>query len=194
MILDSPAAMLKGPAPDYEMARRQLRRDVDELRLLAEATLRRSSRLAGLVEKYSEDMKAALARLDRDDGWHKWRVDESLRLTHLAQDRILKTQNPPNCKKAKKLVCHLNYACGFGCQAIRIKLILIKFHHALFYIFYICIFSGSSRGLLSCHSGCNEAHSCLFIQALEILKVIFSIFKFKQCLTQNSGETQGRSH
>merc|ERR1712110_1326604 len=39
MILDSPAAMLKGPAPDYEMARRQLRRDVDELRLLAEATL-----------------------------------------------------------------------------------------------------------------------------------------------------------
>ena len=138
MILDSPAAMFKGPAPDYEMARRQLRRDVDELRLLAEATLRRSSRLAGLVEKYSEDMKAALARLDRDDGWHKWRVDESLRLTHLAQDRILKTQNPPNCKKAKKLVCHLNYACGFGCQAIRIKLILIKFHHALCYI--LCIF------------------------------------------------------
>ena len=173
MILDSPAAMFKGPAPDYEMARRQLRRDVDELRLLAEATLRRSSRLAGLVEKYSEDMKAALAKLDRDDGWHRWRVDESLRLTHLAQDRISKTQNPPNCKKAKKLVCHLNYACGFGCQAIRIKLILIKFHHALFYI--LCIFSGSSRGLLSCHSGCNEAHSCLFIQALEILKVIFSI-------------------
>ena len=107
MILDSPA-MLKGPAPDYEMARRQLRRDVDELRLLAEATLRRSSRLAGLVEKYSEEMKAALDKLSKEDGWKEWRVDESLRLTHLAQERISKTQNPPNCSKAKKLVCHLN--------------------------------------------------------------------------------------
>ena len=164
MILDSPAAMLKGPAPDYEMARRQLRRDVDELRLLAEATLRRSSRLAGLVEKYSEDMKAALAKLDRDDGWHKWRVDESLRLTHLAQERITRTQNPPNCNKAKNLVCHLNYACGFGCQVRPLTISCAR---------NICGFSGAPRGLLSFHSCCNQAYSCLFIQALEILKVVF---------------------
>ena len=111
------AAVSKGPSADYEMARRQLRRDVNELRLLAEATLKRSSsRLAGLVEKYSEEMKAALDKLSKEDGWKEWRVDESLRLTHLAQERISKTQNPPNCGKAKKLVCHLNYACGFGCQ------------------------------------------------------------------------------
>ena len=115
MKLDS-TAISNGPGPDYEMARRQLRRDVNELRLLAEATLRRSSKLAGLVEKYSEDMQAALDKLSREDGWQKWRVDESLRLTQVAQERISKTQNPPNCSKAKKLVCHLNYACGFGCQ------------------------------------------------------------------------------
>ena len=110
------AEMSEGPAPDYETAKRQLRRDVNELRLLAEVTLRRSSRLAGLVEKYSEDMQSALDKLSREDGWQKWRVDESLRLTQVAQERISKTQNPPNCSKAKKLVCHLNYACGFGCQ------------------------------------------------------------------------------
>ena len=117
-----PAAISKGPTPDYEFARRQLRRDVNELRLLAEATLKRSSRLAGLVEKYSEDMQAALDKLSKEDRWRKWRVDESLRLTHLAQERISKTQNPPNCGKAKKLVCHLNYACGFGCQVIPIPI------------------------------------------------------------------------
>ena len=109
------AAVSKGPSADYEMARRQLRRNVNELRLLAEATLKRSSRLAELVEKYSEEMKD---KLSKEDGWKEWRVDESLRLTHLAQERISKTQNPPNCSKAKKLVCHLNYACGFGCQVV----------------------------------------------------------------------------
>ena len=113
------AAISKSLSADYEMARRQLRRDVNELRLLAEATLKRSSsRLAGLVEKYSEEMKAALDKLSEEDGWKEWRVDESLRLTHLAQERISKTQNPPNCSKAKKIVCHLNYACGFGCQVV----------------------------------------------------------------------------
>ena len=118
------AEMSEGPGRDYEMARRQLRRDVNELRLVAESTLIRSSRLAGLVEKYSEDMQAALDKLSREDGWQKWRVDESLRLTHLAQERISKTQNPPSCGKAKKLVCHLNYACGFGCQVRLVYLIL----------------------------------------------------------------------
>ena len=150
MKLDS-VAISKGPAPEYEMARRQLRRDVNELRLLAEATLRRSSRLAGLVEKYSEDMQAALDRLSREDGWKKWRVDESVRLTHLAQERISRTQNPANCGKARKLVCHLNYACGFGCQ---VRISCAK---------NICGFSGSPRGLLSCHSSCNQAHPCLLI-------------------------------
>ena len=151
--LDS-AAISKGPAPVYEMARRQLRRDVNELRLLAEVALSRSSRLAGLVEKYSEEVQAALDRLRREDGWKKWRVDESLRLTHLAQERISRTQNPPNCNKAKKLVCHLNYACGFGCQVRQLTISCAK---------HICDFSGSPRGLLSFHSSCNQAHSCLLI-------------------------------
>ena len=163
MQLDS-AAISKGPAPDYEMARRQLRRDVNELRLLAEVTLRRSSRLAGLVEKYSEEMQAALDRLSREDGWKKWRVDESLRLTHLAQERISRTQNPLNCNKAKKLVCHLNYACGFGCQVRPLTTSCAK---------NIRGFSGAPCGLLSFHSCCNQAYSCLFIEALEILKVLF---------------------
>ena len=169
------AAISKSPSADYEMARRQLRRDVNELKLLAEATLKRSSRLAGLVEKYSEEMKAALDKLSEEDGWKEWRVDESLRLTHLAQERISKTQNPPNCSKAKKLVCHLNYACGFGCQVV--FRCFFNYSNVFFLLFRcvknICGFSGSPRGLLSCHSSCNQADSCLFIEALEILKVLF---------------------
>ena len=94
-----------------------------------------------LVEKYSEEVNSALEKLGKEDGWRSWRKEESLRctsristvimiilifievirifilrLTKLAQERISKAQNPSNCKNAKKLVCHLNYACGFGCQ------------------------------------------------------------------------------
>ncbi len=31
-------------------------------------------------------------------------------------DQILSLQNPADCSKAKKIVCDLNKACGFGCQ------------------------------------------------------------------------------
>ena len=164
------AAISKVPTPDYEMARRQLRRDVNELRLLAETTLKRSSRLAGLVEKYSEDMQAALDKLSKEDKWQKWRVDESLRLTHLAQERISKTQNPSNCAKAKKLVCHLNYACGFGCQVILMKLIQLR-HKFLW--FFRCTTRPTvlpqqlqPSGLLSSHPSIGNTQS-IFSQYLQ---------------------------
>jgi glycoprotein 6-alpha-L-fucosyltransferase len=31
-------------------------------------------------------------------------------------EHILRLQNPSDCDKAKKIVCDLNKACGFGCQ------------------------------------------------------------------------------
>ena len=83
------AEMSEGPGPDYEMARMQLRRDVNELRLVAEVTLIRSSRLAGLVEKYSEDMKAS--RGERASDWARIAADTP---GTTAQQCAVTPQNP----------------------------------------------------------------------------------------------------
>uniref|UniRef100_H2XQC4 GT23 domain-containing protein n=1 Tax=Ciona intestinalis TaxID=7719 RepID=H2XQC4_CIOIN len=51
--------------------------------------------------------------------------NEIKKLNKLAQELIRKTQNPPDCRTAKKLHCDLRRTCGFGCL----------FHH-----YGICLF------------------------------------------------------
>ena len=48
--------------------------------------------------------------------WHCSQRNVSLELTQLMERRINYLQNPPNCTQAKKIVCHLEKTCGFGCQ------------------------------------------------------------------------------
>ena len=48
--------------------------------------------------------------------WHCSQKKVSLELTQLMERRINYLQNPPNCTQAKKIVCHLEKTCGFGCQ------------------------------------------------------------------------------
>ena len=47
---------------------------------------------------------------------------ESRELSDLVQARLHSLQNPPDCDKARKLVCSLNKGCGYGCQI----------HHAIY--------------------------------------------------------------
>ena len=48
--------------------------------------------------------------------WKYWQRNISHELTSLMERRIRYLQNPPDCEAAKKLVCHVAKACGFGCQ------------------------------------------------------------------------------
>lgn len=54
--------------------------------------------------------------LSQADGAGEWREKEAKDLTDLVQRRISYLQNPPDCSKAKKLVCNINKGCGYGCQ------------------------------------------------------------------------------
>lgn len=54
--------------------------------------------------------------LSNADDLSVWRQDVSKQLTKKVQSKIEKLQNPSDCAKAKKIICDLNKACGFGCQ------------------------------------------------------------------------------
>lgn len=65
---------------------------------------------------------AELYNLSIADNIGSWRQQEAASLTELVQSDFKKLQNPSDCEKAKKLVCDLGKACGFGCQM----------HHAMY--------------------------------------------------------------
>ena len=48
--------------------------------------------------------------------WKYWQTRLSKHFTTILEKRIDRLQNPLDCKSAKKLVCHVAKACGFGCQ------------------------------------------------------------------------------
>lgn len=49
-----------------------------------------------------------LLRLSQLDGLGTWREQEASDLSSLVQKRLHTLQNPPDCEKARKLVCNLN--------------------------------------------------------------------------------------
>lgn len=49
-----------------------------------------------------------MLRLSKLDGLGTWREQEAADLSSLVQKRLHNLQNPPDCSKAKKLVCNLN--------------------------------------------------------------------------------------
>ena len=62
-------------------------------------------------------MKSHLEQLAAElDGLAQWRKEESKTLSSIVQTAISRLQNPPDCRQAKKLICHLDFGyCGFGC-------------------------------------------------------------------------------
>jgi len=61
-------------------------------------------------------MKSLMEQLAEVDGFSQSRKDEFNKLSSMVQSAIFRLQNPPDCSKAKKLLCHLNQGtCGLGC-------------------------------------------------------------------------------
>ena len=46
----------------------------------------------------------------------QWRLQHAKRLSQIVQERFRLIQNPSDCSQARKLVCDVTKACGFGCQ------------------------------------------------------------------------------
>ena len=59
---------------------------------------------------------AQVYNLSVSDNLGEWRSRQHLKLTGQFQERISRLQNPTHCSEAKKILCDLNKACGFGCQ------------------------------------------------------------------------------
>lgn len=55
-------------------------------------------------------------QMKKNDGYESFRHNEAKALSDLVQKRLHFLQNPPDCSKAKKLVCKINKGCGYGCQ------------------------------------------------------------------------------
>jgi glycoprotein 6-alpha-L-fucosyltransferase len=60
--------------------------------------------------------------LSISDQLGEWRTKESLKLAATVQKRIDELQNPKKCSDSKKIICHFNKQCGYGCQM----------HHAMY--------------------------------------------------------------
>ncbi|XP_075232780.1 alpha-(1,6)-fucosyltransferase 8 isoform X2 [Lycorma delicatula] len=81
-----------------------------------------------IVEEGAEHKRSLIKDIESladSDGHDKWRDKEAAELSDLVQRRIQHLQNPPNCSKARKLLCSLNKGCGYGCQLHHIVYCLI---------------------------------------------------------------------
>lgn len=141
------AKVINGPSKEYELTRRKLSRDVNELwwfiRAKLESGLKSNTKeLTQLLNKtlvqtqhrYS-GILTDLNELSEVDGFKLWREKEAKELSDLVQKRLHALQNPKDCSTAKKLICKLNKGCGYGCQI----------HHAM-YCFIVAY--GTERTLI----------------------------------------------
>ena len=64
-----------------------------------------------MLQSHGEQLEALVERLL--GGWKEKTAKE---LSGLVERRIRHLQNPPDCGRARKLVCDLTKTCGFGCQ------------------------------------------------------------------------------
>ena len=114
------AKVINGPSKEYELTRRKLSRDVNELwwfiRAKLESGLKSNTKeLTQLLNKtlvqtqhrYS-GILTDLNELSEVDGFKLWREKEAKELSDLVQKRLHALQNPKDCSTAKKLICKLN--------------------------------------------------------------------------------------
>jgi len=138
---------IDGPSKEYELARRKIFRDTNELWWFVRDKLENSvkssnTELIQQLNKTKIEVKHRYASLLGDlnelsevDGFKTWREKEAKDLSDLVQKRLHALQNPKDCATAKKLICKLNKGCGYGCQI----------HHAM-YCFIVAY--GTERTLI----------------------------------------------
>ena len=132
------------PTVQYETYRRRLMRDLRENWQFLSSRFQEMSKnqdpnllsktLSETRHRY-HTMVSDFDLMTENDGHANWRQKEAKDLSDLVQRRLSALQNPPDCSKARKLVCKLNKGCGYGCQI----------HHAV-YCFIVAY--GTERTLI----------------------------------------------
>ena len=120
--------MKRAPTLNYELTRRRLRRDVNELWWYIRGMLERiqnekGSNIEDLLQqtlsngqhRYST-LLVILEDLAFHDGYQNWRDTEHQLLSEMVQKRIYTLQNPQNCSNARYSVCRIDKGCGIGCE------------------------------------------------------------------------------
>ena len=127
---------MKEPTLEYELARRRTKRDLNEMWWYIRARLefiagRKSNtpefrtnleNIISSTQHRHQAIQTDFHHMTMSDGFQEFRDNETKNLSDLIQKRIYTLQNPQSCARARKLVCHLNKGCGYGCQI----------HHALY--------------------------------------------------------------
>ena len=73
-------------------------------------------RYSSLQWRYAELAEYQSNGGELEPNWKYWQARVSQELNTVMEKRIHRLQNPVDCKSAKKLVCYVAKACGFGCQ------------------------------------------------------------------------------
>lgn len=113
--------LINEPTYEYQYYWRRIRRNIQEMikfienKFFLEANCKRNHNLEFLANQHKWSVLNDLDELREKDGYEKWRLSENANLSNLVQTRLHHLQNPPDCQKARKLVCRLRN-CGFGCQ------------------------------------------------------------------------------
>jgi len=122
-IQNSKGGGLSGPSEEYEVLRRRIFSNTKELWYFINSQLQSLNKevdgagahhIAKIKKTIGEHYRSLLkdiTNLGEADGQSIWRQQESEYLSNLVQKRLKHLQNPPDCTKARKLVCDLNKVC-----------------------------------------------------------------------------------
>lgn len=111
------------PSTEYEQLRRKIRRstlemynfvsaELDEIEKKAKKNVTELGQYINIIKsKFAEHRRSLVNDIDRSrmiDGYEKWRRSELEKLSNLVQRRLKYVQNPPDCSKARKIVCRVD--------------------------------------------------------------------------------------
>jgi len=105
------------PSEEYEVLRRRIYSNTKEVWYYVSSTLQsldnefddmkpKVSDMKIMVDEHYRSLLRDVAKLADVDGYSHWRLKEFGSLSRLVEKRLQHTQNPPDCSKAKKLLCH----------------------------------------------------------------------------------------
>lgn len=112
------------PAPQYELLRRRVEDNINELWHFVKAEATMSDESLGLLAEHKTSLLSDMDKMRENDGHDEWRENEILELSEIVQKRIHHIQNPSDCELARKVACKLD-KCGYGCQVHQLGICLL---------------------------------------------------------------------
>ncbi|XP_074596036.1 alpha-(1,6)-fucosyltransferase 8 [Brevipalpus obovatus] len=103
-----------GPDKQYELTRRRLGFNLNELRFFLRNSLSLNSTVVNFINQHYANYLYDLDKIAERD--LLWRKNEFQALSNTVIHVMERLQNPVDCENANKLLCKLNKGCGFGCQ------------------------------------------------------------------------------